>query len=400
VYLEEAAAADKVMFQVVVAPLLTRLNTVFIGITTTLGGENWFTELMDLKDDRGNYVFNRIISTPLCERCKKNDRDYCRHLGPAARPAWKVGDAERMTTIRKMFGDDKERFRQENLGVYSMTENHALNPESVKRFFEVPVSLDQCGSPKFIVVSFDPNAGGGSYAALSAVFYSQPFFVLVGADADHQPHGYPLDARVGFIVRFFELLREHPLFDAATTRIIFSVERNTGQEVGTLYDLLGRQRGKGRLGQIYFYRDDDREPGIITTHKKKTGYLGVMRHEIDQGTFRLAEPFVCGSSAKKIQDRLRDEMKRARIFMLGSVGTAADTRERYTWSGKCTPDGRKSDTYQDDILMSSMMALFITHNAIHRIGPIPKQITGIDPYRDEFVLEDAGIVEAKRRRKK
>ena len=70
-------------------PLLEVNETALIGISTPQGAANFYSELTELRDDRGRHVFNVVKVGMVCERCLGTEREsLCNHPS-GDRPEWK-----------------------------------------------------------------------------------------------------------------------------------------------------------------------------------------------------------------------------------------------------------------------------------------------------------------------
>lgn len=101
---------DPAVFNQIVLPIFEMRNALLICISTPLGADNFYSELMDLTDPVTNeYVFHRVRVVPLCEECQAKSADFCPHLGPTDVPNWKAAsDSRKSRHIQLMYGTDKE----------------------------------------------------------------------------------------------------------------------------------------------------------------------------------------------------------------------------------------------------------------------------------------------------
>lgn len=174
IYCEEAAAMSTQVFLEVVLPLLQMANVALCCISTTLGADNFYTQLMQLRDaDTGDYVFWRVIVIPLCADCLAADADECPHLGPNAIPGWKAQAGSKTAEYVRQMCADEELYRRENQGrITEGGRNQAFDPYNVNQLLaRTPVTIESMGDkPPFVLICVDPNGGGTAHTALVAMY--------------------------------------------------------------------------------------------------------------------------------------------------------------------------------------------------------------------------------------
>ena len=192
---------------------------------------------------------------------------------------------------------------------------------------------------------------------------------ILGADSDRVKRDYTVTARCEFVAGFLRRIRTMRQLD--TTTIVFCVERNTGQEVGTFYDYIDRLSPE--FGSVLLYRDTDFEVGLWTDAAKKRLYLHATRTFLSWGSMVLSANWV-----SRDEERTRSELyeQLSRIRELTVQGKFAMSRDVWTWSGKLKGDGTRSDRFQDDMAMSLMQCLYLYNNILLGISPIPPNIAG------------------------
>jgi len=105
IYCEEAAYMDLGVFYEVIVPLMEVGGTATICISTPLSSWNFYSELTEVRDDRGRLVFNVIKVGMVCERCRGTEReDQCTHPS-GDRPDWKPED--NLEKVKAIYGDRK-----------------------------------------------------------------------------------------------------------------------------------------------------------------------------------------------------------------------------------------------------------------------------------------------------
>lgn len=151
---------------------------------------------------------------------------------------------------------------------------------------------------------------------------------------------------------------------------MFSVERNTGLEVGTLYDYIARQH----LGLVHLYTDIDGDIGLWTDAVKKRLYLNATRTFLRYSTVALSKDWM-SRDTERTQRELYEQLVQARELVV--EGKTPLSKDTWTWSGKLTAEGKRSDRYNDDLAMSLMQCFYLLDNIIMGISPIPAAIAGM-----------------------
>ena len=96
---------DLGVFYEVIVPLMEVGGTATICISTPLSSWNFYSELTEVRDDRGRLVFNVIKVGMVCERCRGTEReDQCTHPS-GDRPDWKPED--NLEKVKAIYGDRK-----------------------------------------------------------------------------------------------------------------------------------------------------------------------------------------------------------------------------------------------------------------------------------------------------
>lgn len=192
-YCEEAAYMDIDVLNEVVLPLLEMEGTLLVAISTPLGPDNFYSEFMDLVDpETGEYVFNRVRAIAMCQECIDKDADFCPHLGPSDVPDWKTSyGSQKSRHVRMLYRDDRERMRRETLGHFTASSSSVFDRKRLEMVFgpdrTISVhSLEGHIKPRYIIVCCDPNGGGASHFAATAIYkehYSNRVVVRVYAHA-------------------------------------------------------------------------------------------------------------------------------------------------------------------------------------------------------------------------
>jgi hypothetical protein len=161
IILEEAAYMDLGVFYEVVVPLMEVKGTATIAISTPLGAWNFYSELTELRDERGKLVFN------------------VRHIDAGKRPIWKP--EETLSKVKAIYGNRKTLLEREIFGRIADAVNTAFSRRILKDFFEAP-EFDEPHTinDNIIYTAFDPNGGANASNASGSDTAIVSFFISRG----------------------------------------------------------------------------------------------------------------------------------------------------------------------------------------------------------------------------
>jgi len=168
---------DLAVFYEVIVPLMEVAGTATICISTPVGSWNFYSELTELRDDRGDLLFNVIKVGMVCDRCKGTEReDECNHP-TGDRPEWKPDDT--FEKVKAIYGNRKTLLKREILGQVADDDNMAFRTADLKAFFGRAPATEPHEQVKTVYVAVDPNGGAngdgggtGSETAVVSFFYA------------------------------------------------------------------------------------------------------------------------------------------------------------------------------------------------------------------------------------
>jgi hypothetical protein len=156
VILEEAAFIKPECFFQVAVPLLLVAGTVLIGISTPSDEDNYFSELMQLKDHLGRDLFLNIFVGLMCASCQKRGKK-CNHL-LIMKPDWQP--AVCMIKVDAIYENNPDIRDRETRGTTVSGFHRVLKPEAIQSFFERDWFRFGQGVPNVLYSSIDPSGGG------------------------------------------------------------------------------------------------------------------------------------------------------------------------------------------------------------------------------------------------
>ena len=172
---------DLGVFYEVVVPLLEMEKAVLIMISTPVDSFNFFSALIDLKDeDTNENIFLVYHAELICERCKKTDHpENCKHRRHLI-PPWK--SVEKQDIVKKILKDNITTLKRESMGVISDEGVSLIDTVDIKWFKEVaPFPIERNQRVPWVMVMCDPNTTGGAMSsemALTAIAHIDGMYVV------------------------------------------------------------------------------------------------------------------------------------------------------------------------------------------------------------------------------
>jgi len=166
---EEAAYVDLRLFYEVIMPLLEMSTTAMIMISTPVNTFNYFSKLLELKDETGKYLFLSYSVDLSCKRCRETEHpENCRHMMHML-PRWKSRDKMKMAEI--IMKDEMTTLLRESRGLVIDNETSFFPKKDIDDLFNHelwnPVPLEY---PKWVLVTIDPNTRSEKNSSNMALF--------------------------------------------------------------------------------------------------------------------------------------------------------------------------------------------------------------------------------------
>lgn len=167
VILEEATFIHPDVLDKLVIPLMIMVNFVVIGISSAGDNENYYSRLLDLKDEDGKNVFVVITKNTACKACiAAGIASRCEHK-KLMLPSWH--SAKQRDVMKRMLGDSGAAdFERENMGVVTSSNSTFVFRDFLDNYKKAPV-YELRSVCKLIWIALDPHGGGASshYAAVA-----------------------------------------------------------------------------------------------------------------------------------------------------------------------------------------------------------------------------------------
>jgi hypothetical protein len=167
IILEEAAFISPDVWTEVVIPLIEVKNTALIAISTPLDSSNFYSTLVNMKDENNHSVFEVLEARAACRACIESlpDPSKCPHV-QLERPSWK--SKEKQKVVRALYAGNEQTMLRESLGVVTEGANGVFLRKQIRYVFESerrPLPADT----RHIYIAIDPNGGGPSKFAICSV---------------------------------------------------------------------------------------------------------------------------------------------------------------------------------------------------------------------------------------
>jgi hypothetical protein len=166
--MEEASHMDQAVFFKIILPIWMLTNCSILGISTAEDEFNFYSQLMELKNDEGDPMFKTLRIVVSCKDCIAADKGKeCKHMD-SFQPNWK--SQRKLRALRIIYKTQQELFARENLGLMEsgklfLFRDHVARLQKAPRFaFSI--------SPDVIWMVVDPSGGGSrsQYGIITGTF--------------------------------------------------------------------------------------------------------------------------------------------------------------------------------------------------------------------------------------
>jgi hypothetical protein len=187
---EEFMQLDPAFFRKVIVPMLGVADTTLLCISTPLGADSYYDELVKTRDTLGQPLFEVLQITLMCNKCLAANRSFCVHLLDR-QPSWKPTDRLSMMKLVMQIGVDPDDtvFLNENMGVQTALANCVFARDMLDRWNLLLPSKRTTPYKNRVYVMIDPSGGGHSEIAIICLYLVQ---------RKEYKDGLPYTARVSF----------------------------------------------------------------------------------------------------------------------------------------------------------------------------------------------------------
>ncbi len=335
-YLEEAAFIDLQVFYEIVVPLLEMDTTALIAISTPQDKQNFYSEMFELKDARGEPFFRTIKVSLICEKCQAAGKgSSCTHNLDLI-PPWK--SAGKLEMVRALYGDQKDLMARESMGAITQDANSVFDMQQIEMVMQMK-HFD--GEPNFFFTAVDPCGGGTSYMAVVSLVLQEDRTYIVGMDASPAEGTEEIRA---LLIQHIRGVRS--IMGNAWCIALF--ESNLGQEAEHMKHMVKDER-------LVYVVHEKRKAGVNTTHKRKELYAKTLVEGI--AGLKFSPKCICANPKIDAQTRMQKtkaEFKKQMIEFKKLTIPAAKPFDlpKIIYTGK-TKKGKN-----DDIVMTLMIGLF------------------------------------------
>jgi len=247
---------DTAVFYEVVVPLLELDKTALICISTILDSFNFYSKLLELKDENGDPFFVQHSFVMACDRCQADGTpEKCTHMFHSL-PPWQ--SERKHLKIRAMMADQPELLARETMGLQSDTFGRAFLAPHLRAFQRRPPFPPPVEPVKHVIMAVDPSGGGSkSHFACVTCYWHRGHVVVAGLES--VPARRPED--------YERTLRDH-VAQLRTTWpqavVVVCPEANLGFESSHIARCVRDEKAV-----VVMYEATRGVPGLCTTHKVK-----------------------------------------------------------------------------------------------------------------------------------
>lgn len=346
-YLEEAAFIDLQVFYEIVVPLLEMDTTALIAISTPQDNQNFYSEMFELKDARGEPFFRTIKVSLICEKCKAAGKgSSCTHNLDLI-PPWK--SAGKLEMVRALYGDQKELMERESMGAITQDANSVFDMAQIDSVMQLATYE---GDANYFFTAVDPCGGGTSYMAIVSLVLIQDKTFIVGLDAS--PADGPEEIRA-LLIQHIRGVRA--IMGNAYCIAIF--ESNLGQEAQHMRHMVKDER-------LVYVIHEKKRAGVTTTHKRKELYATTLVESIQD--LRFSPKCVCANPKLDANKRLKITQQEFKKQMIQFKKLTIPAAKPFDLP-KIVYTGKTKKGVNDDLVMTLMIGLFWAREFINKKIP-------------------------------
>jgi len=151
-----------------IVPMLELTGTSLLAISTPLDEFNYYSKLVEQKDDHGKPFFKTVKAGRICEECDRLPYEQmlkCDHVPDGAH--WKSNYKRKR--LNSLYEGDEARGLREMGGKIASNFTACFQKVDVEALFNQPLRTIH-NMPRVIYMAIDPNGGGASKMGICTVF--------------------------------------------------------------------------------------------------------------------------------------------------------------------------------------------------------------------------------------
>ena len=167
--MDEAAHIDPNLFYKTIVPILQLKNTSLLALSSPEGNENYYSQLLNLKDEHGRPWFKVVDKKMICAECQKGDRAKqlaCDHIKKTEE--WLSN--RKFERLKALYSNAQGTALQELAGMVVSEYTPCFNMDDIEACFTAKPVIT-LSAPGIIYISADPSGGGPSHLALAAGYF-------------------------------------------------------------------------------------------------------------------------------------------------------------------------------------------------------------------------------------
>ena len=144
-------------------------NTALLALSSPEGSDNYYSQLMNMKDELGRPFFRNVDCFMICEPCRKLEREkqiLCNHVKQTAH--WL--SARKAQRLKSLYKHDPSTAIREFGGISIDGFQPCFRKEDIKLLYDAPPIIQKY-SPDYVYVAVDPNGGGPSQMAIVSLYF-------------------------------------------------------------------------------------------------------------------------------------------------------------------------------------------------------------------------------------
>ena len=160
IVIDEAAHISLDLFYETIVPILELTNTALLAISTPLDEFNYYSKLVEQKDENGDPFFKTIKAGRVCDDCMRLPYDQmikCDHVPDGAH--WK--NPHKLKRLKVLYEGDEARAARELGGIPASDFTACFQKPDIEKLYTNP-HITTTRMPDCLYLTVDPNGGGAS----------------------------------------------------------------------------------------------------------------------------------------------------------------------------------------------------------------------------------------------